>query len=224
MSDPALTETRALLRLLQLADSAFPAGAYAFSDGLETLVQRGQVSNADDLHAFLGGQLQQGWGLCDPPACALSWKSQAWAGHTELDDLLDLLKPVAGPRSASTRVGHNLHRAALRLWPERLAGIQAARHQATAFGQISAALEASQEAAVTAFVSGWLLGRATSATRLMRLGGLEAQRVVSRLEREAAACVAHALSAGPDDLCSCSPTLDVAAAEQESLEVRLFQS
>ena len=220
-----MSGTLALLRLLQLADSAFPAGAYAFSDGLETLVVRGEVTTAAGLHAFLGGQLQQGWGLCDPPACALAWAA-AWAATdaVELDELLDLLKPVAGQRTASTRVGRNLHRAAAKLWPEQLSGLDPARHQALAFGQIAARLGAGQENTVTAFVSGWLLGRATSATRLMRLGGLDAQRVVSRLEAEAAACVARALQAGVDDLCSFSPGLDVAAAEQPELDVRLFQS
>lgn len=221
MSETQVSGTQALLRLLQLADSAFPAGAYAFSDGLETLVQRGEVRSADGLYAFLGGQLQQGWGRCDPPACALAW---AGADTEKLDELLDLLKPVAGPRSASTRVGHNLHRAAAKLWPEHLAGLSPARHQAAVFGQLAAALGATQEAAVTAFVGGWLLGRATSATRLMRLGGLDAQRVVSRLETEAERCVQRALTAAPDDLCSFAPVLDVAAAEQATLDVRLFQS
>ena len=221
MSETQVSETQALLRLLQLADSAFPAGASAFSDGLETLVQTGEVTSAETLHTFLGGQLQQGWGRCDPPACALAWTG----AHTvELDELLDLLKPVAGPRSASTRVGHNLYRAAVRLWPEHLAGLSPARHQAAVFGQLAAALGATQEAAVTAFVGGWLLGRATSATRLMRLGGLDAQRVVSRLETEAERCVQRALTAAPDDLCSFAPLLDLAAAEQPDLEVRLFQS
>lgn len=214
-----MSGARVLLRLLHLADSAFPAGAYAFSDGLETLVVRGEVANAGDLHAFLRGQLQQGWGRCDPPACAL-----AWVGTPELDELLDLLKPVSGPRTASTRIGRNLHRAAKKLWPEHLSGMQPSRHQAAVFGQVAAALGVNQEAAVTAFVGGWLLGRATSATRLMRLGGLDAQRVVSSLEDEAACCVQWALTATPDDLCSFAPALDVAAAEQATLDVRLFQS
>ncbi|MCD0162340.1 urease accessory protein UreF, partial [Deinococcus sp. 6YEL10] len=38
-----------LLRLLQLSDSAFPTGAYAFSDGLETLTTRGAVRSPADL-------------------------------------------------------------------------------------------------------------------------------------------------------------------------------
>ncbi|BDP44271.1 hypothetical protein DAETH_42400 (plasmid) [Deinococcus aetherius] len=65
------------LRLLQLADSAFPTGAYAFSDGLETLTQRGDVRTADDLRAFLCGQLVHGWGRQDAPACALAWNADA---------------------------------------------------------------------------------------------------------------------------------------------------
>ncbi len=221
MSEDQTTGIQARLRLLQLADSAFPAGAYAYSDGLETLVQQDAVRSADDLHAFLQGQLHQGWGRCDPPACALGW---AGTDLGELDSLLDLLKPVAGPHAASTRVAHNTYRVALRLWPDQLRGVVPARHQATAFGQVAARLGADQAATVTALISAWLLGRATSATRLMRLGGLDAQRVVSRLESDAAACVVRARTAGPGDLCSFAPSLDVAAAEQATLEVRLFQS
>ncbi|WP_189091239.1 urease accessory protein UreF [Deinococcus ruber] len=208
-----------LPRLIQLSDSAFPAGAYAFSDGLETLTASGTVRSADDLHRFLRGQLQSGWGQCDPPACAL-----AWAGEPDLDDLLDLLKPVAGPLQASVRVGGNLRRAALRLWPEVLEGRSVPRHHAAAYGSVCRALGVPQEFAVTAYVSAWLLGRAVSATRLMKLGGLEAQSVAARLEADALACVQRALSAGTDDLGGFSPALDIAASEQPGLPMRLFQS
>ncbi|GGJ84585.1 urease accessory protein UreF [Deinococcus aquiradiocola] len=228
--------TLALLRLLQLADSAFPAGAYAFSDGLETLVVRGEVRDAGDLRAFLHGQLVQGWGRCDPGACALAWAvtddagagGAAHPGLERLDALLDLLKPVASTRNASARVGVNVMRAAGRLWPQLVPGpggrAVGARHHATAFGLVARQLGATQEDAVAAFVSGWLLGRAVSATRLMRLGGMDAQRAVSDLDGAALACVRAALTVTPDDLGGFAPTLDVAACEQASLDVRLFQS
>ena len=105
------------LRLLQLADSAFPTGAYAFSDGLETLTVRGEVRTAADLSAFLCGQLSHGWGQQDAPACALAWKA-APDELSDLDALLSDLKLVPGPREASLRVGANLRRAALHLWPQ----------------------------------------------------------------------------------------------------------
>ncbi|AFD24682.1 urease accessory protein UreF [Deinococcus gobiensis] len=211
------------LRLLQLCDSAFPAGAYAFSDGLETLTTRGEVGGAADLTAFLRGQLAHGWGVQDAPACALAWRAGAGALR-DLDALLDDLKLVEGPRRASLRVGVNLRRAARTLWPAEEGALCPTRHHATTFGALAGALGATREAAVTAYVSAWLLGRATSATRLMRLGGLEAQACAAACEAGALACVEAALLATPEDLGGFSPLLDVAAAEQAGLESRLFQT
>lgn len=211
------------LRLLQLADSAFPAGAYAFSDGLETLTTRGEVRGAADLTAFLRGQLAHGWGVQDAPACALAWEAEAGALR-DLDALLDDLKLVEGPRRASLRVGANLRRAARALWPAEEDALPPTRHHATTFGALAGALGATREAAVTAYVSAWLLGRATSATRLMRLGGLEAQRCAAACEPQALACIGAALRAVPKDLGGFSPLLDLAASEQPELESRLFQT
>nr|WP_246580940.1 urease accessory UreF family protein [Deinococcus aestuarii] len=209
--------------MLQLADSAFPTGAYAFSDGLETLTQRGEVRTAADLHAFLCGQLAHGWGCQDPPACALVWGVEA-EDLADLDALLDDLKLVRGPREASLRVGANLRRAAGHLWPDELALLPPTRHHATTFGAVAAALGAEREDTVSAYVSAWLLGRATSATRLLRLGGLDAQRAARLAEDVAARCVRDALHATPADLCSFCPLLDIAASEQAGLDSRLFQT
>ncbi|GHF37635.1 urease accessory protein [Deinococcus metalli] len=212
-----------LLRLLQLSDSAFPTGAYAFSDGLETLTAHGAVRSPADLRAFLAGQLTHGWGAQDVPACALAWRADA-AALADLDALLDDLKLVPGPRGASVRVGANLRRAAAHLWPEVVAAVPVTRHHATTFGALAAALDVPRAETVTAFVSGWLLGRATSATRLMRVGGLDAQGCAAACEDAARACIHAALHATPDDLATFTPLLDLAASEQPMLDARLFQT
>lgn len=211
------------LRLLQLADSAFPTGAYAFSDGLETLTQCGSVRTADDLTAFLCGQLAHGWGVQDVSACALAYGADAEA-LAELDGLLDNLKLVEGPRQASLRVGANLRKVALHLWADDLALLPPTRHHATTFGALAFALGLPQQDSVTAYVSSWLLGRVTSATRLMKLGGLDAQRCAAQCERAAQRCIHDALKAMPDDLGGFSPLLDIAAQEQSTLAQRLFQT
>lgn len=47
------------LGLLQLADSAFPAGAFAFSNGLEGLAKAGWLSTLEDFEEYLQGYLGQ---------------------------------------------------------------------------------------------------------------------------------------------------------------------
>jgi len=215
------------LHLLQLADSAFPSGAYAFSDGLETLTVRGEVRTAADLQAFLCGQLAHGWGQQDAPACAMAWAIRPAAAPDELgelDALLSDLKLVRGPREASLRVGANLRRVALSLWPEELSTLPPTRHHATTFGAVAAALGASQADTVGAYVSSWLLGRVAAATKLMKLGGLDAQRAARLAEETAQRCVQDALRATADDLGGFSPLLDIAASEQAGLDSRLFQT
>ncbi|BDP44270.1 hypothetical protein DAETH_42390 (plasmid) [Deinococcus aetherius] len=122
------------------------------------------------------------------------------------------------------RVGANLRRAAGHLWPEDLATLPQTRHHATTFGAMAAVLGVGREEAVTAYVSAWLLGRATSATRLMKLGGLDAQRCARQCEDAARTCIGAALTATSDDLAGFSPLLDIAASEQAGLESRLFQT
>ena len=103
-------------------------------------------------------------------------------------------------------------------------GLPVQAHHAVVFGVLARALEISQREAVTGFVAGWLLGKATSATRLFKLGGLEEQRIVSSLEPVILETVENALIAQPEDISSFTPALDIAARAQFDLPVRLFQS
>lgn len=215
-----------LVRLLQLTDSAFPSGAYAFSDGLESYAQTGAVRDAAGLRALLESSLRLGWGRSDAPGCALAWSAfPDAAALEELNEHLGAMKVVAGPRKASLRVGAALLRAAGVLWPEApLEPVPDASHHAVAFGAVSRALGVGRAEAVAGLASGWAIGRATAATRLFSIGGLAAQRVVRDLEPVLLETAAAALEAGLSDLWSFTPGLDLAAHAQAGLEMRLFQS
>ena len=54
MSDPAR------LRLFQLVSPALPVGAFSYSEGLEVLVQGGQLGSVEALEAWLQAELQRG--------------------------------------------------------------------------------------------------------------------------------------------------------------------
>jgi len=55
------TDPRALLTLLQITDTSFPTGSFAFSNGLETLVREGIVAGSDDMSAFLRNHFVPRW-------------------------------------------------------------------------------------------------------------------------------------------------------------------
>lgn len=48
-----------MLRLFQLADSIFPSGGFAFSNGLECMARQGNLKGMDDFHQYLECYLEQ---------------------------------------------------------------------------------------------------------------------------------------------------------------------
>ncbi len=96
------------LRLLQFSDGLFPAGGYAHSFGLETLVQCGHVQNASDAAAFLRAYLESSAAPTDAIA-VLCARKYALAGDLDacirLDHYLDALKSAAELRDASRQMG-----------------------------------------------------------------------------------------------------------------------
>jgi urease accessory protein len=66
-----MTDASALLYLLQVANGSFPIGSFSHSYGLETLIQDGRITNAEDL-----GDIAQLW-LCGGSATPVtSWASR----------------------------------------------------------------------------------------------------------------------------------------------------
>ncbi|MEL6775263.1 MAG: urease accessory protein UreF, partial [Pseudomonadota bacterium] len=56
-----MTRASSLLRMMQAGDSAFPSGAFAFSNGLETLLVEGVVPGRMDLPTVLMEQIGPRW-------------------------------------------------------------------------------------------------------------------------------------------------------------------
>src|SRR3954447_9145996 len=70
-----VTEASRLLRLLQLTDSGFPTGAFAFSHGLEGLVSSGFITREGDVEQFISVQLREGFAGIECPAMAHAWRA-----------------------------------------------------------------------------------------------------------------------------------------------------
>src|SRR3954462_8707564 len=83
----SVTEATRLLRLLQLTDSGFPTGAFAFSHGLEGLVSTGVVRGECDVEQFMRAQLREGFGGIECPAMAHAWRASRDENVTAVMDV-----------------------------------------------------------------------------------------------------------------------------------------
>lgn len=230
-----MTDAAALLRLLQLADSGFPTGGYAFSHGLEGLHALGVVRDAAGVRAFVRAQVEDGLAGIELPAAWHAHRAAAagdLAALLDLDGLLEVLKPVPAARSASTRVGTRLLAAAAPLLADGmvnpyLAAIRAGRghgHHAPAFAATmqAAGLGAAETAvALAATAAG---GYVAAAVRLGIVGQTAAQGIVAELHPLLRDVAARAADLPLDEMGGYLPLVDLAGLRQEGLGGRLFAS
>ena len=100
-----------LLRTLQLADSFFPTGAYAHSQGLEGMVALGWIGNALEVREYLSNLLTSAVLPSDGVALLHSHRSVADGDVStviEIDQLLHAMKLPKGMRVASTHSGRRV--------------------------------------------------------------------------------------------------------------------
>lgn len=223
------------LRLLQLCDSGFPTGGYAFSHGLEGLHALGIARDAAGVRGFVRAQVEDGLAGIELPA---AWHAHAAASAGDLatlltlDELLDALKPVPAARSASTRVGTRLLEAAGPLLADGmvrryLAAIREGRgrgHHAVAFAVTLAAAGLGAGETALALGATAVGGYVAAAVRLGVIGQTAAQGIVTELHPLLCVVAERAADVALDDMGGYLPLVDLAGLRQEGLGGRLFAS
>lgn len=230
-----------LLRLLQLADSGFPTGAFAFSHGLEGMVGAGLAKGEEGVAALLASAVREGFAGVEGPALCHAHRAALGgddAGLVDLDAVVAALKPVPAFRSGSARVGRRLLEGAAPLLPAgegpaaaAFAAFRAAvgegraeGHHAVAFAATMAAAGLAEEAALAALGAGFVGGLAAAAVRLGVIGQNAAQRTVAALHPELLAAAGRARALPIAEMGSFLPMADVAGLRQPLLPGRLFGS
>jgi urease accessory protein len=235
MTYPMAVTDQALLRLLQLTDSAFPTGAFAHSFGLETYVARRIVRTATTLEAFVTHTLLHAIAPSDGVACVAVYRAEdAWLDVTqELDRRLSAMKTVSEFREASRMLGRRYLRTVVPLFSlpratSYLAAIEANTlhgHLSLAYGLVCRDLELPLQPALMAWLRQSCAALVSAGVRLIPLGQTEGQVVLTHLGAAILDAVELALGREVKDLASFVPGQELAGMmHRDVLTTRLYIS
>jgi urease accessory protein len=222
--------TNQLLHLLQLASPALPVGAFSYSEGLETLVQNGQLPSADDLQQWLTDELAHG-AVRIEAAIALRAlrcaREQNWAGLQYWNQWLSAFRETEEMRIQSWHTGRSLVRLLRELIPDCAAHLDALGDQcnfAIAFSAAAAYWRLTEAEAIAAYLHSWASNLVNAGVKLIPLGQTQGQLVLLALHPVIQETVNTALILQDDELYCCNWGLAIASMNHEVLYSRLFRS
>jgi urease accessory protein len=219
-----------LLTILQHADSAFPSGSFAFSNGIEGLSALNAALDRRGLQTVVMSFLRHRWATSDRVAVALAYRANgAFDKIAGVDCAVEAATLAEPLRTGSKRNGNALLAAHVRLGTPRAGELRSLIEDGVAYGHLSVVqgfvwgARGMSEAAAVA-VSGYstAAGLIAAAVRLGCIGAVEAQSVLA-----AALATLAELSApiGPTaEIESFMPWVDVAASRHARMHLRLFAS
>ncbi|MCW8129120.1 MAG: urease accessory protein UreF [Planctomycetota bacterium] len=215
--------------LWQLADSAFPAGGYAHSGGLEAAVQQGEVAGAAGLHAYARAMLGQAGRASLPyvnAAHAEPERLPEWDRHCHVF----LTNHVAN--RASRGQGRTLLAAFEKSFPN--SGVQEVAktfrahklhaHYAPMQGALLRVLEVPPRQAQELCLFLTLRGTLSAAVRLGVVGPFQAQQIQKDLAPELDAVLERCADLHAGCVAQTAPLADLWQATHDRLYSRLFQA
>lgn len=223
-----VTAPIALPRLLTWLSPAFPTGAFAYSHGLETAIDRGVIGNRAQLVDWVSDLLLQGSLWSDAVLVAQAWRAD---GDHALRTLADFAAACASSRERQeeTLVQGAAFARAISVWgrlPDCLEGIEAvdrwplpvvigAALRAGGIGEQDCCLGAAH-AAVANLVS--------AAVRLIPLGQTDGLRCLAALEPVLLETTRRSATAPLDAIGGCCFLSDITAMWHETQATRLFRT
>jgi urease accessory protein len=219
----------ALVRLMQLTSPALPVGSFAYSQGLEWAVEAGWVTDEETCAQWMVACLQQTLGRVDLPI--LMRMQSAW--H---DDDLDAVamwsaqlrawRETSELRSEERDRGRALARLLAGLGIREAEVWREHPHSSFAAGFSLAAdrWRIPPRDAATAYAWAWLENLTINAVKLIPLGQLAGQRLLSRLSVGLPVLAQAAAGLEDDDIGGTLPALAIASARHETQYTRLYRS
>lgn len=211
----------------QLADSAFPAGGFAHSSGLEAAWQSGEVTSISAMQRLLHDVVAQA-GRGGLPLLTAAYRAPDRL--EELDALADAFLTSAVANRASRVQGRSFVSSCARIWPSAAMNALDARartlcgHAAPLAGAVAHALDLSLDVIQRLFLFQSARASVSAAVRLGIIGTYEAQRLQFDCGSILEAVLARCRTLDERDLAQTAPIVDILQSAHDRLYSRLFQS
>lgn len=223
-----------LTRFLQFGDSMFPVGAFAFSGGLESAIQKRVVTDKATLAAYARTAQEQA-AMGDGIALIRAHRAAAANDVDELvriDERVYARKLSSETRTMTLRMGKKFAELGadvtgsplLAAWLDRIASGATPGCYPVALAVNFAAQGLTGRDAFVVHQYGVATMILGAALRLMRIGHVETQRILYRLNADADAAFEAASRATLADMAGFAPVTEILAAVHVKAHVRLFMN
>ncbi len=208
-----------IITLSQWLSPGYPVGAFAYSHGLESLVETGAVTDADSLLDWLGDVLRFGAGLSDALFLIAAYRADALDVGT-VDALCRAFAPSKERLQETDLQGAAFCEVTASVWAQQIAGLT----YPVAVGR-AAALEGLPPALTTQmYLQAFVSNLVAAAQRLLPIGQTEGQRLIRTLAPLLAEITDQALNGSLDDLSGTAFLADIAAMKHETQYSRIFRT
>jgi len=219
----------ALLRLLQLTSPTLPIGSYMYSQGLESAIEHGMITNETEAHTWLLGMLKHNLCYQDLPVFARLYSAWQESDETQVRHWTQQLlasRESAELRSEDKKIGRALAKV---LSEQGVFCVTEWEHEEvitvpTMFSLAAAHWEIPLAAAMNGYLWAWLENQIAVAIKIVPLGQSAGLRLQSRAVSEIPAVIEKSLQIQDDDIGFSAPSFAMLSAHHEVQYSRLFQS
>lgn len=226
----------ALTRLLHLASTMLPVGAFSYSQGLEWAVESGIVTDRAQAQRWMFDCLRWSVGRFEAPllvSAHRAWRAGDDARAMELNLLLRATRETSELLAETLQTGYSLRRWCVDAdavdagWLERIARMEAPTYPVL-FAAVAAAWGLDARTMATVYLWTWLENQVGAALKAVPLGQTDGQRILLAagpvIDAVAEQAMARADAAPPGAWSTQCAGLAIASSCHEAQYSRLFRS
>jgi urease accessory protein len=225
-----LKNTAQLLKLLQLASPLLPVGGYSYSEGLESAISQGIISDRITLQNWIEHELRFGAIRIETAVMDRAYLGEMQSNRVKLqywNYWLSAARETEELRQQSWQMGGSLIKLLVELTPEiqnTIKEIDRPCNYAIAFGIAAQHWQIDRQATIAAYLHSWVTNLIGAGIKLIPLGQTTGQQLLWQLQEELDRMSATIPTLVDEDLYACSWGLSLASMQHETLYSRLFRS